>query len=73
MTNVTLKLFYGKILARSLFFSALSKTDCELKIWNVWRVNDIVQAWVGNAGMVISEEGRIINLECSGGTDASML
>lgn len=33
-------------------------------------MNDIVQAWVGNAGMVISEEGRIINLEYSGGTEA---
>lgn len=54
----------------SVCFSVLSKTGCELKIWNVWRVNDIAQAWVGNAGMVISEEGRITNLECSGGTEA---
>jgi len=54
----------------SVFFSVLSKTDCELRIWNVWRVNDFVQAWVGNAGIVISEKGNIINLECSGGTEA---
>lgn len=54
----------------SVYFSVLSKTGCELKIWNVWRVNDTAQAWVGNAGMVISEEGRITNLECSGGTEA---
>lgn len=53
-----------------VFFSVLCKTACELKIWNVWRVQDIVQAWVGNAGMVISEEGGTISLECSGGTEA---
>jgi hypothetical protein len=54
----------------SVFFSVLSKTVCEFKIWNVWRVNDIVQAWVGNAGIVVDEVGRIIKLECSGGTEA---
>ncbi len=32
-------------------------------------MNDIVQAWVGNAGIVISEEGCITKLECSGGTE----
>ncbi|NWB25443.1 MULTISPECIES: hypothetical protein [Pseudomonas] len=54
----------------SIFFSVVSKADCELKIWNVWRVNEVVQAWIGNAGMVFSDDGRVIKLECSGGTDA---
>ena len=53
----------------SVFFTVVSKKACELKVWNVWRVNDIVQAWVGNAGIVISEEGCITKLECSGGTE----
>lgn len=53
----------------SVFFSVVSKVACELKIWNVWRVNGVVQAWVGNAGIVINEEGGVTKLECSGGTD----
>lgn len=52
-----------------VFFSVICKTACILKIWNVWRAHDIVQAWVGNAGMVVSEDERTINLECSGGTE----
>jgi hypothetical protein len=47
----------------------VSKVACELKIWNVWRVNSVVQAWVGNAGIVINEEGGVTKLECSGGAD----
>ena len=54
----------------SVPFSVVSKTACELKMWNVWRVNDIVQAWVGNAGILITEEGNLTTLECSGGTEA---
>ncbi|MDB1113954.1 MULTISPECIES: hypothetical protein [Pseudomonas] len=55
---------------QSVLFSVVSKAACELKIWNVWRVNDVVQAWVGNAGIVITEEERVTKLECSGGTEA---
>lgn len=54
----------------SIIFSVLSKTDFQLKIWNVWRVDGVVQAWVGNAGIVITQEGRVTKLECSGGTDS---
>lgn len=53
----------------SVFFTVVSKKACELKVWNVWRVNDMVQAWVGNAGILITEEGGITILECSGGTE----
>jgi len=51
-------------------FSVLTKSACDLKIWNVWRTDDIVHAWVGNAGMIISENKNVINLECSGGTES---
>lgn len=41
---------------------------CQLKCWNVWRMDGIVQAWVGNSGVTISEnEGRMV-MECSDGT-----
>ncbi|MBF7145019.1 MULTISPECIES: hypothetical protein [Pseudomonas] len=53
----------------SVFFTVVSRKTCQLKIWNVWRTNDIVQAWVGNAGIVITEENCITKLECSGGTE----
>lgn len=44
-----------------------SKTGCTMKIWNVWRSDNLVQAWVGDAGMIVSEIGNSIKLECSGG------
>ncbi len=47
--------------------SVISKFGCELKAWNVWRADDLVQAWVGNAGLVISEADHVITLECSDG------
>lgn len=56
--------------------SVLSDAGCELKAWNVWRAGDVVQAWVGNAGIAISEVGSAVTLECSGGgseTDFSAL
>lgn len=53
----------------SVFFTVVSKKACELKAWNVWRVSEMVQAWVGNAGILITEEGCITILECSGGTE----
>lgn len=52
----------------SVSLSILSKSGCELKTWNVWRVDDLTQAWVGNAGLLISEENKIIMLECSNGS-----
>lgn len=54
---------------QSVFFTVVAKKDCELKAWNVWRANGTVQAWIGNAGIVISEDGRVSRLACSGGTE----
>lgn len=39
-----------------------------LRIWNAWRVNDVAQAWLGNAGMrVTREEREVFLLRCSDG------
>ncbi|MDE0547412.1 hypothetical protein [Microbacterium sp. C7(2022)] len=39
-----------------------------LRIWNAWRVGEVTQAWIGNAGMRVSEDepGRL-TLRCSDG------
>lgn len=47
--------------------AVLSKSGCELKIWNVWRSNDVANAWVGNAGLLISNKDGVTTLECSDG------
>jgi len=52
-------------------FSCHPKTgpSSELKVWNCWRdAYGIVQAWVGNAGMVVEEADDRVTLECSTGT-----
>lgn len=38
----------------SVEIAVTCKGKSQLKIWNVWRVDALVNAWVGNAGMVIS-------------------
>lgn len=39
-----------------------------LRIWNAWRINDVTQAWIGNAGMrVVEEETGLLTLRCSDG------
>lgn len=51
----------------SVVISVFSRAGCELKAWNVWRSDDVVQAWVGNAGLLLSKIGKVIKLECSDG------
>lgn len=39
-----------------------------LKIWNVWRDgNGVMQAWIGNAGMLVEERHAGLRLACSDG------
>lgn len=39
-----------------------------LRVWNAWRVREVTQAWLGNAGMRVSaDEGRVFQLRCSDG------
>lgn len=45
-------------------------TRASLKVWNVWRGGmDVVQAWLGNAGMRVEESGvgQELLLRCSDG------
>lgn len=44
------------------------KAACKMKIWNVWRVGDSAQAWVGNAGIHVRRESSVVTLECSDGS-----
>lgn len=40
----------------------------ELRVWNCWRdKNDVMQAWVGNSGIVVEESERTALLRCSAG------
>lgn len=48
----------------------IPKKNAKLKVWNVWEVDGVIQAWVGNAGMDISETGNKIRLSCSNGSGA---
>ncbi len=38
-----------------------------LKIWNVWSIGGAINAWIGNAGMVVAETDDNIWLRCSDG------
>jgi hypothetical protein len=51
----------------SVEISVSSKSGCVLKAWNVWRVGDIAQAWVGNSGIHSKKVGRVVVLACSDG------
>jgi len=44
------------------------KAPRSLRIWNAWRINDVTQAWLGNAGMRVSViSSQSFRLECSDG------
>jgi len=49
----------------------MPKKNAKLKVWNVWQVDDLVQAWVGNSGIEIEkyEDGEY-RLNCSDGPGA---
>jgi hypothetical protein len=51
----------------SVEIAIASKSGCELKMWNVWRVGDVMHAWLGNAGIHLSKVGKVLTLECSDG------
>lgn len=38
-----------------------------LRIWNAWRMNSVMHAWLGNAGMRVVDEGGRLLLRCSDG------
>jgi hypothetical protein len=51
----------------SVEITIASKSGCDLKMWNVWRVGDVMHAWLGNAGIHLSKVGKVLTLECSDG------
>lgn len=45
-------------------------SETVFKAWNVWRVDGIMQAWIGNSGMIVENDVGRIKLLCSDGTSA---
>lgn len=47
-----------------------AKGTRSLRIWNAWRVNDVTQAWLGNAGMRVTPgDSGVLVFRCSDGED----
>lgn len=45
-------------------------SETVFKAWNVWRIDGIMQAWIGNSGMIVENDIDRIKLLCSDGTSA---
>ncbi|MEO6146413.1 MAG: hypothetical protein ABIT70_05070 [Sulfuriferula sp.] len=45
----------------------IGKSNVGVKVWNVWRYGDLMQAWTGNAGIQIEEKNGLVRLSCSDG------
>ena len=43
----------------------------ELRIWNVWRDGDLIQAWQGCSGIEVDDEGDDLGLCCTDGHGGS--
>ena len=39
----------------------------EVRIWNVWKDGDLVQAWQNGASMIVDDTGHDLGLECHDG------
>lgn len=50
-------------------FTITPKTDCILKLWNVWRIGEDVNAWLNNAGMLVDvdETNDAVTFQCNHG------
>ncbi|MGR3911569.1 hypothetical protein Q3A80_31440 [Burkholderia sp. SR8] len=38
-----------------------------IKVWNVWKYDDVPHAWIGNSGMLVKKDDRHIVFHCSDG------
>lgn len=45
----------------------IARAPSELRVWNVWAVDDAVCAWTGNSGILIKTEDGFFSLNCSNG------
>jgi hypothetical protein len=53
---------------RSVVLRCITKKHTELRIWNCWRdEHGVMQAWIGNAAMEITEEGSSARIRCNSG------
>jgi len=44
-------------------------STAELRVWNCWKEDDgVMQAWLGDAGMVIDEHDQRVSIRCGDGT-----
>jgi hypothetical protein len=44
-------------------------STAELRVWNCWKADDgVMQAWIGDAGMVIDEDGQRVSIRAGDGT-----
>ena len=44
-------------------------SSAQLRAWNCWKDDDgVMQAWLGDAGMVIDEDGQRVLIRCGDGT-----
>lgn len=43
------------------------KRRATLKVWNAWRDDGVMQAWLGNAGMLVEDTAQGVLLRCSDG------
>ncbi len=59
--------FWADTSPETVNITVSSKDGCELKVWNVWRIDGLTQAWVGNSGLIIENQGNKIKLLCSDG------
>jgi hypothetical protein len=39
----------------------------DLRMWNVWRDGDLLQAWEGDARIIVDDEGEDLGLACHDG------
>ena len=57
---------------RSVLFRFVGNEPAELRIWNCWLdESDVMQAWIGNAGIVIEERNGVVQLRCNSRTEVT--
>lgn len=47
----------------------ISHGEGELRVWNAWRHEGLVEEWSGNAGVVVEDDGETVTLHMSDGAD----
>jgi len=45
----------------------LSRGEGELRVWNAWRSDGLIEEWSGNAGVLVEDDGETVTLHMSDG------